>query len=140
MGELLELVYVSTAKTLLDDTELLTILERSRANNTRDDIGGMLVYHEGSFLQILEGPPEAIDRAYRRIGSDDRHANLIRLLRRPVFQRAFPDWSMGFARPSRQDLMEIPGCNDFFGQGRCLNEVDQGQAKRLLEGFKARSR
>lgn len=140
VGEFVELVYVSTAKNLLHDRELVDILESSRANNARDGIGGMLVYHDGSFLQILEGPPPAVDAAYIRIKGDPRHSNLIPLRRRTVVERSFGEWSMGFAHPSRQDLMEIPGCNDFFAEGHCLNEVDEGQAKRLLEGFKARAR
>jgi hypothetical protein len=140
VGELVELVYVSTAKNLLHDRELVDILESSRLNNARDDIGGMLVYHDGSFLQILEGPPEAVDAAYTRIKGDPRHSNIIPLLRKKVDQRSFPEWSMGFAHPSRHDLMEIPGCNDFFAEGHCLSEVNEGQAKKLLEGFRNRSR
>lgn len=139
-GEWVELVYVSSAKRLLDDAELVALLETSRANNSRDGISGMLVYHEGSFLQVLEGPVDAVEAAYRRIGIDDRHRNLIRLRRRVIERRSFPDWSMGFVRPSREDLMAVPGANDFFAEGRCLAEVDDGQARRLLEGFRARAR
>lgn len=140
MGEIVELVYVSTAKNLLHDRELVDILETSRINNTRDGIGGMLVYHDGSFLQILEGPSSAVDAAYLRIKGDPRHSSLIPLRRRVVDERSFGEWSMGFAHPTRQDLMEIPGCNDFFAEGHCLTEVNEGQAKRLLQGFKARAR
>ena len=131
---------MSTAKNLLHDRELVDILESSRVNNARDGIGGMLVYHDGTFLQILEGPTAAVDAAYLRIKGDPRHSNLIPLLRKKVDRRSFGEWSMGFAHPSRQDLLEIPGCNDFFAEGHCLTEVDEGRAKRLLEGFKARAR
>lgn len=140
LEEMVELVYVSTTRRLMDEEELVAILEASRANNARDGLSGMLVYHDGSFLQILEGPTSLVEDAYRRIAQDDRHHGLIRLRRRSIGQRSFSEWSMGFARPSRQDLMTIPGCNDFFAEGRCLAEVDDGQAKRLLEGFRNRAR
>ncbi|MGV3617191.1 MAG: BLUF domain-containing protein [Fimbriimonas sp.] len=141
MGEILtELLYVSSASEQLADDELLAILEASRHNNERDGITGMLVYSEGSFLQVLEGPEPVIDSAYARISLDPRHRGLLRLRRRTVERRSFGDWSMGFARASRPDLLDMPGCNDFFADGKCLADVDDGQAKRLLEGFRARAR
>ncbi|HSM42684.1 MAG TPA: BLUF domain-containing protein, partial [Afifellaceae bacterium] len=49
------LVYVSAAHHLMGDDELTEILETSRARNAAAGITGMLLYKDGSFMQLLEG-------------------------------------------------------------------------------------
>ena len=50
-----QLVYRSTASRHLPASALLHLLERSRAHNARLEITGMLLFHSGQFLQMLEG-------------------------------------------------------------------------------------
>ena len=45
-------------------------------------------------LQLLEGPPAAIEAAYRRIVRDDRHLEIQLLLTSEVENRLFPNWDM----------------------------------------------
>lgn len=93
-----QLMYVSAAAGAPGSPELGQILAVSRRNNLRDDVTGMLLHIDGGFLQILEGPHEAVRRAYHRIAQDPRHDTPTLLLDRPVEERLFPDWSMGFDR------------------------------------------
>ncbi len=65
----------------------------------RDGITGLLLYHDGNFLQILEGEAEKVQATFARIAANPRHRNLQRLPPVSVHTRLFPDWSMGFARP-----------------------------------------
>ena len=48
------IIYLSTSSVILPEDEVQDILKISRANNTRDGVSGLLVYHDGSFFQVLE--------------------------------------------------------------------------------------
>ncbi len=77
-----------------DEAVLGTILLDARRCNTRDGITGALIVRHDLFLQLLEGPAEAVDAAYQRISRDDRHIEVRQLTRREVDKRLFPDWAM----------------------------------------------
>lgn len=77
-----------------DDGTLGAILLDARRCNKRDGITGALVCRQDIYLQLLEGPEEAIEAAYARILRDDRHANMNRLLDRTVTERMFGQWEM----------------------------------------------
>jgi hypothetical protein len=55
----------------------------------------MLLYVDGSFIQVLEGEPDAVQETYTRILADSRHHQVYKLLDEPITVRDFPDWSMG---------------------------------------------
>lgn len=76
------------------------ILAASRENNARDGITGGLLFSEGCFAQVLEGPADAVEGAFERIQCDDRHGNVTVLQVGPIMTRDFPDWSMGFTGTS----------------------------------------
>ena len=77
-----------------DDLSLTSILSKARRNNARDGITGCLVCREDLFLQLLEGPRDAVIATYERILRDDRHANIITLRSGDIESRLFPDWTM----------------------------------------------
>ncbi len=77
-----------------DAAMLAGILLDARRCNTRDGITGMLICRADLYLQLLEGPEEMVDAAYRRIKADDRHMDLQLLTRRTVAKRLFPLWAM----------------------------------------------
>jgi len=77
-----------------DEGVLAGILLDARRCNERDGITGALICRQDLFLQLLEGPPEAVDAAYQRIARDDRHVEVRRLTRRETGSRMFPDWAM----------------------------------------------
>jgi hypothetical protein len=90
---LLQLTYASRPFGF-DDAMLAGILMDARRCNARDGITGALIVREDLYLQLLEGPPDAVEAAYGRIARDDRHVDVRPLTRREVTQRLFPDWSM----------------------------------------------
>lgn len=77
-----------------DDLALTNILSVARANNSRDDITGSLICREDIYLQLLEGPSEAVMQTYSRIRRDDRHTEVTTLVSNPTASRLFPDWAM----------------------------------------------
>ena len=74
----------------------------------------MLLYKDGNFMQVLEGPAAAVRDLHERINRDPRHTGLITLMERPVTQRQFADWSMGFRNLDDADLRASPGYNEFL--------------------------
>ena len=77
-----------------DRAVLAGILTGARRNNRRDDITGALICRHDLYLQLVEGPEDAIDALYARIVVDDRHTNVGLLVADTVGERLFPTWEM----------------------------------------------
>ncbi|HEX8416385.1 MAG TPA: BLUF domain-containing protein [Methylobacterium sp.] len=77
-----------------DQAALNGILVQARRCNTRDGITGALICRSDLYLQLLEGPEDAVEAAYARIVRDDRHIEVNRLSSTPVADRLFPNWAM----------------------------------------------
>ena len=103
------LVYVSSASHLLKEDELLAILQVSRRNNVKKGLTGMLLYSEGTFIQLLEGEEDDLKSTYRAIEADDRHKNIIKMTEGNNEQRFFPEWSMGFKSANTDEIAEFKG-------------------------------
>jgi len=93
-----QLMYVSTASWTLDNADLGAILDVSRANNRRLGVTGILLHLDHGFLQILEGPKDAVLAIFRNIERDHRHIGVRMLLQQEIPDRLFAEWTMGFDR------------------------------------------
>lgn len=76
--------------------EIADIIFACERNNTPSGITGILVHDRGRFIQLLEGPEDAVDRLFAQISSDTRHTGVTVLLQEPCPDRLMPDWSMAF--------------------------------------------
>lgn len=101
------LIYMSASTHLFTDAELKEILTKSRQNNAAHLLTGMLLYSEGSFVQVLEGDATALDHTYKKIKRDKRHKNLIELAEGELAERIFPFWSMGFKAASPDEFSKL---------------------------------
>lgn len=106
------IVYISSASHLMSSEELLAILETSRKNNVERGLTGMLLYSEGTFIQLLEGEEASLQETYKAIVSDTRHKNIIKMVESTGENRIFPEWSMGFKSASAAELQEFRGYID----------------------------
>lgn len=77
-----------------DDLTLFQILDTARRYNERHEITGALICREDIYLQMLEGPAQAVDTVYQRIAQDDRHVEVEHLWSGDVDARMFPAWAM----------------------------------------------
>lgn len=99
-----ELVYNSMAvpAKLGGEPGLERILSGARKTNSSIGITGLLLYHCGEFVQILEGDRDAVMHVYNNIiVADPRHCSINLCWDATVAQRGFADWSMGFYRADR---------------------------------------
>lgn len=117
------LIYISTAQRPLSEQELTDILTVSRSKNERNQITGVLLYSEGSFIQFLEGDAESLNQTYQAIVNDNRHKNIIKLASGVITERSFPDWTMGFRTLYASQLESIEG---YFNPNNTVIE-DEGK-------------
>ncbi len=133
----LQLVYASAATTPFTENELLNLLDVSRRNNVELGVTGVLLFMEGSFLQVLEGPPDKVESLYDKIFQDRRHGAVLLLLRREVEDRGFGDWSMGYVNAGKKKK-ELQGLFDLLGAYKKFSDLqgDQERVRSILNGFK----
>ena len=111
---MIHLVYTSKSVSPFSKDELVKLLAKSRQNNEKLGVTGMLLYRDGDFMQALEGDEEKVRALAARIAQDPRHVNFTTLMDAHCEEREFPDWSMGFQNLDQLDLRELPGYNTFL--------------------------
>lgn len=122
---ILQIVYRSLAREGFDEPEMLDILRVSQIRNQRERISGLLVYRAPVFVQLLEGPPDAVLALYERIARDPRHQGVEVVLRQEAAQAAMPTWAMGYLSETAGDCT---GPEDAF-------VFDYAQARSLCEAL-----
>ncbi|MBO6574139.1 MAG: BLUF domain-containing protein [Rhodothermales bacterium] len=130
---MIQMIYASAATVPFSEADLQALLAKARVNNQRANVTGMLVYDQGSFLQVLEGPEAAVDSIYRRIERDRRHGNVLLLAKTHVTKRSFGEWKMGFFNTGGAHL---PGFSDFFRRKMPFAGAELDQARSILLRFK----
>lgn len=130
---MLQLVYVSTAAPGVKEPEVQRILARSRANNARDLLTGLLYFDGLRFMQVLEGDADRLETAYARITADPRHRALVVVSRREIETREFGNWAMayGLSFGEREEL---------GGKVKTLIEKASPAVRGIFEGFLAARR
>ena len=105
--------------------EIEAILAKSRINNARDGITGGLLFNDGCFAQVLEGPADAVEATFERIQCDDRHGEVTMLETGPIPARDFADWSMAFSGQVGQGnpLAKQAMADAFAGRTSAGNDV-----------------
>jgi len=131
-SSLYQVVYLSAATVRFTKAELLALLEQSRQKNASRGISGLLLYHDGDFMQLLEGEEAQVRALYVRI----------LLIAGPVAERTFPDWSMGFRELSSPEVKAMPGYSEFLNPGTrgSAFPTDPSRALKLLRLFREQLR
>ena len=112
---MLQIVYTSVASQAFSATDLQRLLIGARMRNKALGVTGMLIFHDGIFLQALEGEQRAVYEIFASIRDDVRHRDVAVLHRGAgLEQRVFGDWSLGFA--------DVSGTADMLRGFMRLNE------------------
>ncbi len=107
MAELYAVIYISTANPRFTERQLESLLLDARALNLENNITGVLLYSDGIFMQYFEGAPLAVRETYDRIRASRRHIDIREMLYEPMKAQIFPDWQMGYAQPTRSELLTL---------------------------------
>lgn len=97
-GSIYHVLYHSQATGLVSEAELRTLLAEACSFNTRHQLTGILLYSDGRFVQLLEGPELEVRALYTKIQQDRRHTQVVTVSEGPGPGRRFADWSMGLGR------------------------------------------
>ncbi len=130
-----QIIYISAACEPFDEVSIAELLQLARTNNAQRDISGLLVFHEGSFIQVLEGAKSAVKDTFAKIGTDPRHRDVQVLWEGPVEERSFESWSMGY-KPTRS-IKDVPeGFHPFLVSGFRHNDETPDMARKALLAFR----
>ena len=90
------LIYASSA-TFPPEDMLLDIVRVAERENAAHGLSGMLCYSSSRYLQLLEGPPDRLDRIWNNLRRDIRH-RILWMARLPDRPRTIPGHlPMGYA-------------------------------------------
>ncbi|MEO8905904.1 MAG: BLUF domain-containing protein [Polyangiaceae bacterium] len=129
-----QVIYSSAAVTPFTESDLTSLLLRARGNNARLAVSGLLLHHEGSFLQVLEGEASVLNSLFHTISLDKRHNRVVKLLEREIDERHFAEWQMGFVSVALLSH-QLPGYTDYLrhrGEGGKAADA----ADRVLAAFR----
>lgn len=103
------IMYLSWATTPFTTAQLEELLKSARRRNTDLALTGVLLYGNERFLQVLEGEKESVQHVYAQIRQDVRHYNILTFANKPIAERAFQEWAMGFQVLSAQQVEQVVG-------------------------------
>ncbi len=103
MSTLLQIIYIS--RSTFNSTDSLNkiepnvarILAKSRINNRKNGLVGVLYFGDGVFFQCLEGDEVTINQLMNKLEADPRHQDLKVVSKKYINQLSFADWAMKFA-------------------------------------------
>jgi len=103
MGKLVQIIYISRStfesadKVNKIEPNVVRILAKSRINNRKNGLVGVMYFGDGAFFQCLEGDEDAINSLFAKIEKDPRHKDLKLISRKHIAKLSFPDWAMKYA-------------------------------------------
>lgn len=138
MKSLISLIYASRSTECFHEHEIPDLLQQVRIANAKQEITGMLLYIGGSFLQVLEGPPEVVDALFGRILRDIRHTEVSLVARESIPERAFEGWTMMHKTLDPVEAGEMIGETAYLVPVTGLTILDASRAKKLLSAASLR--
>jgi phosphatidylserine/phosphatidylglycerophosphate/cardiolipin synthase-like enzyme len=104
--EIDQILYCSLMREPMDDAAIERMAQMAANLNRMDHITGMLMHADGVFVQLIEGPREALNHLWARLLADKRHQGIVQLYhRREVESRACSGWDMRYVK--RDDLRAL---------------------------------
>ena len=134
---LTQLIYVSAQTSKNSAMDLIDIQEVASKNNKLNSVTGLLLYKEETFMQLIEGPSEEVRSLFKKIETDHRHKNIVKIIEEPIAKRSFQNWSMA-VRELPKNIQLPHGIADFSDP----NLIEAGNDSRgliavdILNGFK----
>jgi hypothetical protein len=132
-----QMIYTSCPGESLTPQALHDLMDRSRLNNARHGITGILLHTEDQFMQVVEGPQDAVDRLMERILKDPRHEDVRIIMAHTVMRRDFGEWNMALRCLPREVLAKTSALSAFFKPDFDIRSMHNGSpAGFLLQAFR----
>ncbi|MHA6313604.1 MULTISPECIES: diguanylate phosphodiesterase [Pantoea] len=109
------IIYRSQLTSCVSPERLQALVDHASSKNMAIQVTGILLFDGQHFFQVLEGTMEAVLDVYQRISQDDRHFNLIELMRDYAPARRFGHAGM--------ELFDLRGYQDSSVVEALLNRV-----------------
>lgn len=133
---MISITYVSSAVLQFRESTLLDLVEQCQANNSRLGVTGVLVYSDGNFMQVIEGPDLVTHTLYERIKRDARHRDVTTVNVELLEVREFEGWSMAYNIIPPRGLRSHPIPQAFLDRARQRPlPLPRGSASSLICSF-----
>ena len=112
MKNLIQIIYISRSTFVPTETSaeiepnVARILHKSRSNNAKNGLVGVLYFGNGCFFQCLEGDETAVDTLYKKLEADPRHKDIRLLSKKRVAAQSFSKWAMKYV-PIDQAMQKL---------------------------------
>ena len=109
MKDMHVILYTSeyTGKSEEINQTLKDIVSTAKSNNPKISVTGALFFHNGRFLQIIEGPKKSVNDLMSHIIKDYRNKNVLELVNESILQRSFKLWNMDSFNLSEKEHLDI---------------------------------
>lgn len=91
---MLQIAYTSVATQSLGSGDVFKIVDKSAKNNASAELTGFLIYSDGHFFQVIEGPIVSVDKLVSTLKTDPRHHSIKIACHSRIIERSFPSWRM----------------------------------------------
>ena len=132
MKPLISVIYASRATEHFHEHEIPELLKQARLANARQELTGMLLYIDGSFLQVLEGQPDMVEAMFAAILLDKRHSQITLIARETILERAYEGWTLIHKTLDPVEAGELIEEPDYFQSSAWIAAPDPSRAKKLL--------
>ena len=130
---MIRLLYFSQTKNDISEDQIQNILTVARKRNAELGVTGVLLRGGGMFMQVLEGPEQAVLKLYVKILDDARHRDSRIVYITPVKDRLFGNWSMGFLNDNPLDVVTMAQL-----RGERSETIPAEQFSELIRNFGAK--
>jgi hypothetical protein len=132
-----QVIYSSQAAVPMSMADLEKILVDARSGNERRGITGALVYVDGVFLQILEGPKDTVKSLVTSIAKDTRHSSFQVFHEAEIDSPMFNSWKMAYLNPTPGEVAVWLGMEGTATVQELLAGIHRAphQASRMAEGI-----
>jgi Sensors of blue-light using FAD len=132
-----EIILVSSLSPGCEEGEIISICDASIRSNSSNNLGGILLYAHGSFMQLIEGDSQGVTAAYKRITQSPWHFNIHVLLSQEMEERLCGAWSFSHVPLGKKiDRISESSPHFFpFKKKEIKERVQKGNARDLLKGF-----
>lgn len=127
------ITYLSSATVGFGPDDLSLLINVAQKHNADRAITGMLCFHDGNFLQFLEGDKSLVEETFQIIGRDQRHSGIVELFNGAIEERLFPDWTMALVAFDQLSAEQQDACKNLRNVG--LEGTDGPHHRLLVDAF-----